>query len=120
MLGLTPADLVRSREDYCARVLAAVCEPVLREANDKALLINYSDLPQAAWSAILPHFGIESGASDRAVMQEAAKYDAKTPSFPFTPDGDIKQRAATAAIRVAAGDRLGEIYRQLEALRLGA
>ena len=90
LLGLTPADLVRSREDYCARVLAAVCEPVLREANDKALLINYSDLPQAAWSAILPHFGIESGASDRAVMQEAAKYDAKTPSFSFTPDGDIE------------------------------
>ncbi len=120
LLGLTPADLVRSREDYCARVLAAVCEPVLREANDKALLINYSDLPQAAWSAILPHFGIESSESDRAVMQEAAKYDAKMPSFSFTPDGDTKQRTATAAIRVAAGERLGEIYRQLEALRLGA
>jgi hypothetical protein len=120
LLGLKSADLVRSREDYCARVLAAVCEPVLRKTNDKALLINYSDLPQAAWSAILPHFGIKSGESDHAVMQEAAKYDAKMPSFSFTPDSDTKQRTATAAIRMAAGARLGEIYRQLETVRLGA
>jgi hypothetical protein len=84
------------------------------------LLVNYRQLPEAVWTTIMPHFGVECGERDRAAMAEAARYDAKTPSFLFASDIETKQQEATAATRSVAEDRLGELYRRLEALRLGA
>ena len=84
-----------------------------------ALLVNYRELPEAVEKSILPHFGVASDEADRATMAAAARYDAKTPGFEFAPDSEQKQRAATAATRAAAAERLGDIYSRLEALRLG-
>jgi hypothetical protein len=81
------------------------------------LLVNYRQLPDALFTAILPHFGVECGAADRAAMAEAARFDAKTPSFEFEPDSGAKQRVATPVARAAAERWLGELYRRLEALR---
>jgi len=53
-------------------------------------------------------------------MAEAARFDAKTPSVPFALDIEAKQQEATAATRSVADERLGDLYRRLEALRLGA
>ncbi|HEY1473314.1 MAG TPA: sulfotransferase [Pseudolabrys sp.] len=118
--GINLFDSLKNREDYCARVLAAICAPVLRQySKDKALLVDYRQLPHAVWTAILPHFGVEYSDSDRTAMAEAARYDAKTPSFEFAPDTETKQRDATAGVRAAAGARLVDLYRQLEVLRLG-
>ena len=119
LLGIAPT---RERpEDYCARVLARICEPIVQQhALGGGLLVNYRDLPDALWSAILPHFGLAASAEERAMMEETAKFDAKEPSFAFTPDAETKQRAASAAMRAAANERLGDIYGRLEALRLGA
>ena len=117
--GIEPLEGLRKPEDYCARVLAKICEPVLQHfAKDKALLVNYRQLPQALWTTIMPHFGMDCSEGDRAVMEEVARHDAKTPSFEFTPDIETKQQAATATIRAVADERLGELYRRLEALRL--
>ena len=118
-LGVAPS--FDRPDDHCARVLARICEPVVVEhARGGGLLVNYRELPDALWSAILPHFGVSCGEDDRTRMLEAAKYDAKTPKFQFTPDVDAKQREATAATRAVADERLGHIYCRLEALRLGA
>jgi hypothetical protein len=104
------------REDYCARILARICEPVLAHAHGGGLLINYRELPTVTWTSILPHFGVPVSPRDRATMAEAARYDAKMPGVPFTPDADDKQASASAALRAAAQERLGDIYGQLEAL----
>jgi hypothetical protein len=50
-------------------------------------------------------------------MGRVARYDAKTPSFEFTPDSEAKQREATPPVRAVADERIGEIYRRLEDLR---
>jgi hypothetical protein len=100
-------------EEYYACVLARICEPVL-EAVSGGLLLNYRDLPSAVWEAVMPHFRVPCGEQDRAAMMEAARYDAKTPSFAFTADSEAKQRAATPAVRAAAERWLGGIYRRLE------
>lgn len=105
-------------EDYYARVLAKVCEPIVRHHNEGGgLLINYRQLPDALFSAILPHFGVACSEADRAAMTEAARYDAKTPGFEFAPDSKTKQQAANAVTRAAADRWLGDLYRQLEILR---
>ena len=106
------------RDDYCARVLARICEPIVAEhERGGGLLVNYRDLPQAVWTTIMPHFGVAAGAEDRAAMAEAAKYDAKLPDYEFTPDAEARQRAATSATRAAAAAWLVDVYGRLEALR---
>jgi hypothetical protein len=120
MLGVDPFGFEQSvdwkrRDDYRARVLARICEPVLQHySGGPALLVNYRDLPQALWTTIMPHFGVSCSDRDRAVMAEVARFDAKTPGLPFTSDIDAKQREASAATRAAAEERLGDLYRRLE------
>jgi hypothetical protein len=105
-------------EDYYAQVLAKVTEPAAAHyATGGGLLINYRQLPDALFTAILPHFGVPCGEADRAAMTDAARYDAKTPGFEFAPDSGAKQRVATPIARAAADRWLGELYRRLEVLR---
>ncbi len=111
-----------AEEDYCARVLAAVCRPVI-DRHDKhgadsgaGLVLNYRELPGAVGGAILPHFRMTCGEADRNAMRRAAQQDAKTPNLPFSGDTGAKQRAATDNIRRAAARHLGDIYRRLEVL----
>jgi hypothetical protein len=105
-------------EDYYAQVLAKVIEPaVAYYAAGGGLLVNYNQLPDALFTAILPHFGVACSAADRAAMIEAARYDAKAPGFQFEPDSGAKQRGATPAARAAAERWLGDLYRRLEILR---
>jgi hypothetical protein len=120
MLGANLFDLEpplgrQAREDYCACVLARICEPVLTHYPEGAgLLVNYRELPHALWTKIMPHFGVKCSGRDRAMMADMARFDAKTPSFEFASDIDAKQRAASAIVRAVAEQRLGEIYRRLE------
>jgi Nif11 domain len=119
--GVELPDRPLSPEDHCALMLAGICEPILQHyATDKILLVNYRQLPQAVWTTILPHFGVDFSDSDRAAMVEAARYDPKMPTSQFKPDGESKQQEATVEIRAAANEYVGHIYRRLEALRLGA
>jgi len=105
-------------EDYYAQVLAKVTEPAVAQyPGGGGLLVNYRQLPDALFTAILPHFGVVCGETDRTAMTQAARYDAKTPSFAFEPDSDSKQKAATQTARGAADRWLGDLYRRLEALR---
>jgi hypothetical protein len=120
LFGLGPSHAWQEREDYCARVLARICEPVLRHYSEgTALLVNYRELPQTLWTAIMPHFGVDLSARDRAAMAHTARLDAKSPSFAFTSDSEAKQREATAATRAAADQRLGQLYRRLERITGG-
>ncbi|HYM01968.1 MAG TPA: sulfotransferase [Stellaceae bacterium] len=104
--------------EYCARVLAAICDAALQNfSGGGGLLVNYRDLPQALTAAILPHFGVESAGADLAAMADAAAFDAKTPSLPFAPDAAAKIRAADDAVRAAAETWIAPLYAELEALR---
>ena len=117
LLGIAPT---LDRDDYCARVLARICEPIVAEhARGGGLLVNYRDLPQALWTAILPHFSVAASAEERASMMETAKYDAKMPGYEFTPDAEARQRAAKPATRAAAAHWLADVYGRLETLRQG-
>jgi Nif11 domain len=118
ILGTEAPFEAHRREDYCARILARICEPVLAYARDGGgLLINYRELPAATWTAILPHFGVAVSPRDRTAMAEAARYDAKTPGMEFEPDAEDKQASATPALRAAAQEHLGDLYARLETLR---
>jgi hypothetical protein len=107
-------------EDYHARVLAKIIEPVVQHYRaGGGLLVNYRQLPDALFTAILPHFGVTCSAADRATMSAAARLDAKSPGFTFAPDSASKQQAASETARAAADRWLGDLYHSLESLRVG-
>ena len=117
LFGLTEDDALDA-DIYCARVLSRTCEAVLEPlAAGGGLLVNYSELPQALWTKILPHFGIEADAADRERMAAAAKFDAKSPNMTFSGSADAKQDVLTDALRATAERHMGAIHRRLETLR---
>ena len=97
-----------------------ICEPVVRHLPDGGLLVNYRQLPEAVWTAILPHFGVDCSQAERAAMAAATRYDAKTPAFEFAADSAAKQQEASETARSAAERWLGDLYHRLEALRAGS
>lgn len=107
-----------TREDYYARVLAKICEAVVpHHGEGGGLLVNYRQLPDALFTAILPHFGVACSEADRAAMAAAAHFDAKNPGFEFEPDSKAKQQRASPAARAATERRLRGVYAKLETLR---
>jgi hypothetical protein len=112
--GLDPAGI--PREEYAARVLAAIVEAVLEEHRPgESLLVAYPELPGAVTS-LLDHFGIETGDEDEVRLREAAARDAKDPARRFEPDGAAKQAEVAPIIRTHAS-RLEPLFARLEAAR---
>jgi len=111
-------DYTGSAEDYCARVLANICEAAVNHAGlGGGLMVNYRELPDALWTRILPHFGVAPDEKELALMRDAARRDAKMPQETFIGDAENKQRAASSAIRAAAETHLAPVYRELERIR---
>jgi hypothetical protein len=107
-------------DDYCARVLAAVCGGAARHyPAGGGRLVNYRQLPEALFTEVLPHFGVTPSEAEAQAMRAATVRDAKTPEQAFAADAQDKQQAATPALREICERRLADVYGQLEALRAG-
>jgi hypothetical protein len=105
-------------EEYCARVLARICESALDRAGDpNALLVNYSELPGAVAGAICEHFHVSYTREEVEQMQHSARFNAKTPQLFFEPDSETKRNEASAAAREAAETWVNSLYRRLEDIR---
>jgi hypothetical protein len=118
-LGLDPATVNPAALDgYSARVLAQFCGAAIENrGNGRGLFVNYRELPGAIFGAISRHFGLEMTHEEQATMEEAAKFDAKSPGFVFEDDSAGKQREASDRIRELAKVWLAEPYEKLESIR---
>lgn len=106
-------------EDYCARVLAAICRAAaghLGDGKSLGIAVNYRELPDAVQSRILPHFAVACGEDADAAMTRVARQDAKSPQVAFAGDSADKQRDARPALRAIVELHLAAVYRRLEAL----
>jgi hypothetical protein len=50
-------------------------------------------------------------------MRRITAFDAKTPTLPFSGDGDAKQRAADESLRRLVDRQLMPLYERMEAVR---
>lgn len=118
--GIELIDAVRmAPEEYCARVLARICQSAADHAGDNnAMLLNYNQLPEAVFTHVLGHFRLTYEADELSRMRRASRQNAKTPQFVFEPDSDQKRAEATDAIRSAAAEWVYPVYERLETLRL--
>lgn len=107
-------------EEYCARVLARLCEAALEHHQSCAgMVVNYEQLPDAVWTGVADFFGAEVSDGDMQAFRRVAKLDAKNPALGFESDSQAKLKKASEAVRVASARWLAPLYEQLEAARLG-
>jgi gluconate kinase len=118
--GLDLTEILRMPpEEYCARILARICESAANHAQSRnALLINYNQLPEAVTSVMLEHFGVEYAPEDIENIKNAAQFNAKTPQMTFAPDSETKRNEASGAALQAAEKWVNPLYERLEKIRL--
>jgi len=107
-----------SPEEYCARVLASICESGLRASETGARMVNYSELPNAVTTSLLDLFSIDCDEDELAAMTKATLKDAKNPVLPFDRDSEKKQQKGTRAMHEAVEKWLLPVYLRLEEQRL--
>jgi hypothetical protein len=111
LVGLDLLDAVSMPfEDYGAHVLGAICRDALASRDERALFVDYRELPDAVFDRVLDLFGLDCSRAERALMEAAARRDAKVPSRSFAPDGEEKARAATPELRAAVDRRARPAY----------
>jgi hypothetical protein len=105
-----------SQTEYCARVLARICDAVVAHwPVGRGLLLNYSELRSGIPARVLCHFALEVTPTEAAAMHSAAARDSKT-GEPFVDD-DVRKRAPSAAICEAVDEHLRGPFGRLENLR---
>jgi hypothetical protein len=118
LLGLDPSTVFQMRrEEYSARMVARFCEVGLEHYRNRALLINYRQLPGIVGSALFDFFQVRYSGADLDRMHHIAKFDAKNPTVEFVHDAAAKGREATDLVRQMADLWVNKLYEQLEAAR---
>jgi len=107
-----------SLHEYTARVLAKLCETALIETRaGRGKLLNYQQLPAAAWPALLKHWQVDFSAEEVQRMLNAARMNAKNPVLPFAPDSEAKRKSVPSELRELTERWLDGVYQALEAQR---
>ncbi len=97
-----PVEQQGGPEAFFAWCLACYLRKARQHQGPRGVWVDYSQLPGALYSHVLPHFGLEITESQRARMMERSRYKAKKNTQEvFVPDGDRKSKEATEAVRVA-------------------
>jgi len=119
LLGLDPASIeVHALDEYAARVLGAICEAAVQHQGiGRGMLVDYADLPSAAWPEIAAHFGMTIADDDLTRMRAVAGFHAKRPYEPFDAGRDVGGQPISPHLRELAERWVDPWYRQLEALR---
>ena len=106
-------------EEYCAKIIAKFCEAAFENRFDeKGLLVNYTQLPEAVTGVIAKHFHLSFSPDELDQMNVTTQFDAKTPQLSFEPDGERKRSEATEAAREAAATWIEPLYQKLESHRI--
>jgi Aspartyl/Asparaginyl beta-hydroxylase len=122
MLGFTPpgvdavSAITMPREEYCARMLGAICDGALTSLERdpaRGLIVDYADLTTTLHTDVLPHLGVRCSDRDADAVGEVLQRDAKNPVFEFRSDIESKQREASAAVRDAAKRWVMPAYQRL-------
>lgn len=101
--------------EYVCRLLQRIYAEGLEITQTKAgLLINYSELPEAIPTKILPFFALSPTSADVAKLHQATILDAKNPYFNFNPDSQRKIQSASQVLVDAADLFLNPHYAALE------
>jgi len=126
VLGMDAAHASKSKkEDYCAAHLAMLTNAALaaNDASPKGLLVDYASMPGSILGYVIPsHFDVALTPEDarRAYVASGTYSKARGSGSKgkWTGDNEQKEKAATDAIRAAAGAYLQPTYDRAKAATL--
>jgi hypothetical protein len=120
IIGLDLAGAVQlDRNEYMSRMLAAVYAAGVEGArNGQVMLMNYTELPEAALSRLLEWCGLADRDDLRERLLAVTQFDAKTPSLPYDRTEIAQRPARNQEVVDAVAHFSSGCYKQLEALRL--
>jgi hypothetical protein len=110
----------KAPEEYAARVIGRICECAVQGMDERGMLVNYTQLPEAAWGSIARWFGVGFSPDEIARMQHVALHDAKWPRRRFEADGESKRLEVSDAARAAAARWISPRFDELERIRHAA
>lgn len=103
---------------FLAKIYRRYFAAALQTNSAKLHFLNYEQLTQANYPAILAHaFDYQATPEQVALMQEQFAYYSKDDddTIRFTSDKEAKQQAATQAVRQIVAQEMGDLYAQVEA-----
>jgi hypothetical protein len=119
IVGASAAEVAAmTREELCARAIAAFYTTAHRVANDRALLLNYDQLSPAN---VLEFFAVVPTAAEMEIIaRQSQNYSKATPAAArtFVADTEAKHLLATDLIREVAATWANQPYQLLEQKRL--
>ena len=121
----TPSEVTRmTHEERCARSLGSfftTARATHRVANDRALLLNYTQLNLTEIANVLGFFGVQPAAAEMDnIARQTQKYSkSASGERAFVADAEAKQLAASALVREMAERWANNSYQLLEEIRLG-
>ena len=102
-------------DGYAVQVLGAIYRQALDLAAANGVhWLNYSQLPAAVWTELMPAMGMACSADELAAVQKRSQFHAKHGGAQFVGD----PKATLPAVSGPGSDALAACYAQLEALRL--
>jgi len=115
------AALTFQPEEYCAIILARICEAALRHHKPgRSMIIDYNRLPEAVWTSVLDFFGADYTHDDLERLNHAAQFYSKNPSLHFQDDRAAKNRLASEQLIQVTERWLAPVYEQLKAAELAS
>lgn len=121
----SPDEVAKMRaEELCARSIGsffATAYEAHRIANDRALLLNYTQLSLTEIANVLKFFGVDPAAAEmETIARQTQKYSkAGSGERGFVADAEAKQLAATDLVREMAERWAADSYQLLEQKRQG-
>jgi hypothetical protein len=108
-------------EELCARAIGSFYSTAHRVANNRALLLNYTQLSVLETSKVMQFFGVRPAATEMETIARQSQRYSKSLSEKrtFVADADAKQRAASDLVREMAKRWANAPYQLLEQKRLG-
>lgn len=119
-IGADPDEVIQiGRVEYCARMLANICESALEfhERSPMGRLVSYDELPEAVWTSLARHFAVEFNDAEIAAMRRRSELNSKTPGLNFVSDRESKRADVSLPASQAAQRWLNPIYARLELAR---
>ena len=110
---------VMPAEEYAARVIGKLCDCAAAGLDERGLLVNYTQLPEAGWGGIARRFGAVLLTDDLRLMREATTRHAKWPERQFKADSAGKRGEVSMEMRRAVAAWMSLPYAELERLRKG-
>ena len=113
LFGLDETRLLACLPRSTARACSPPSAAPRSSTDEQALFVDYGELPSAVFERVLPAFGLECDAAERARMEAVTRLDAKNPVLPFSDDSTAKARQASPELREAAERWVRPLYDEL-------